>query len=409
MYLQDLTNKLGKLEEKVTFIETLLKYDVSFNNDIFNNEMSVTINKIIDLIVEINEDVKKADTFDILLQTFFETSNCIADILVAITGVSENKNVSKKLLENLISEFPNYKNKLEKVINNSINDITNIYYEIIVVGKSKFNKVYFTNNKNINLVKQLCLHELRKYKIDVIVIDSLKENKIREILINGNYDSKTIFSKNQIKVNMPKLINKEMSNYEYNILRLNLKKIDLEYYLQFKNLKVSIISNNCWGGYLYQKSGMKYSSPLVWTFVSASDFVKLVSNLNYYFKLKLKFIKEKDVGYPVALLNDIKISFPHYKTEEEAQSKWYKRLKRVNYENMIIQANIENYNDAVNFNNLKFKNKIAFTPEDYNLSSCVYLSGWKKDKYDHKKYKYFSQYCHLRSWEYINISKLINK
>ncbi|WP_234119731.1 DUF1919 domain-containing protein [Clostridium hydrogenum] len=409
MYSQYLKNKLNKLKEKVSFIEIVCKYDVSFNSDIVNNELIKPINETIDLVVEINEDIKQANTFNRFLQAFFETSNFMADILIEIVEAFENKNMSKKSLENLINEFQNYKNKLEDVIDNSINDITNVYYEIVTIGKSKFNKLYFTNNKqNINLGKQTYLYELENCKIDVIVIDSIKEDKIREILINENYNPKTIFSQNEIKIDIPKLINREISSDEYGILHLNLKKIELEYYLQFKNLNVSIISNNCWGGYLYQKSGMEYSSPLLWTYVQTSDFIKLVGDLKYYFKLKLKFIKEEDKEYPIAFLGDVKIYFQHCKTEEEARNKWYRRLKRVNYEDIIIQANVENYSDAIKFDNMNFKNKIALTPEDYNLSSCVYLSGWQKDKYDCEKYKTFSQYCHLRSWEYIDMSRLIN-
>lgn len=410
MYLKCLKNKLDKLDEKVFFIETLCKYDISFNSDEFNNEMVRSINEIIDSVVEINGDIKEANTFNKFLQAFFKTSNHIADILIEIIRAFENKNISKKLLENLIDEFQNYKDKSENIINNSINDIVNVYHEIVAIGKNKFNKAYFTNNiRNINLGKQKYLYELENCKIDVIVIDSIKEDKIREILVNGNYDPKIIFSQSEIKIDIPKSTNREISSDEYYLLALNLKKIDLEYYLQFKELNVSIISNNCWDGYLYQKSGMEYSSPLVWTAIEVSDFIKLVSDLKYYFNLKLKFIKEQGKECPVALLGDVTIYFPHYKTEEEAQSKWDRRLKRVNYENMIIQANIENYTDAVKFDNLSFKNKVAFTPEDYNLRSCVYLSEWQKNKSDYQRYKSFSQYCHLRSWEYIDISKLIDR
>lgn len=405
MYLKDLSRKLDEFKTKINYIEILCKIDLSFDND----DIAVAINDIIDIFVPLNEKIQEANTFDSVRNAFFEASKDVSDVLVQMVEVFENKNLSKIHLEKLINVSQRYKEKLQDIIDNSVNDIVNVYYEIKMIGKKKFNILYFTNQKRdyINSVKQVFLYELENFKIDSIVIDSIKSEEIRSILIKENYDLKMIFMKNEVKVNISKLKNKELSNEEYSILHLNLNRIDLAYYLSSKNSNISIISNNCWGGYLYKKCGLEYSSPLVWTFVPVNDFIKLINNLSHYFNCKLEFIKEENLEYPVALLDNIKIYFPHYKTEEEAESKWNKRLKRFSYENILVQANIEKYDDAIKFENMNIKNKISFTPQNYNLTSCVYLDKWDKEKLDYEKYKNFSQYCHLRSWEYIDIPKLL--
>jgi uncharacterized protein (DUF1919 family) len=405
MYLKDLSRKLDEFKTKINYIEILCKIDLSFDND----DTALAINEIIDIFVPINEKIQEANTFDSLRKAFFEASKDVSDVLVQMVEAFENKNLSKIHLEKLINVSKRYKEKLQEIIDNSVNDIVNVYYEIKMIGKKEFNILYFTNQKRdyTNSVKQVFLYELENYKIDSIVIDSIKSEKIRNILIKENYDLKMIFMKNEIKVNISNLKNKEISNEEYSILHLNLNRIDLAYYLGSKKSNISIISNNCWGGYFYKKCGLEYSSPLVWTFVPVNDFIKLINNLSHYFNCKLEFIKEENLEYPVAFLDNIKIYFPHYKTEEEAESKWNKRLNRFSYDNILLQANIENYDDAIKFENVRIKNKIAFTPQNYNLTSCVYLDKWNNEQRDYEKYKNFSQYCHLRSWEYIDIPKLL--
>lgn len=67
-------------------------------------------------------------------------------------------------------------------------------------------------------------------------------------------------------------------------------------------------------------------------FLYPVDFIKYVKKLKYYSGLKLEFIKEPNITYPVGKLDDIKIYFMHYKSEEEAMQKWEERTKRLNYD-----------------------------------------------------------------------------
>ncbi|HHS93529.1 MAG TPA: DUF1919 domain-containing protein, partial [Campylobacterales bacterium] len=42
----------------------------------------------------------------------------------------------------------------------------------------------------------------------------------------------------------------------------------------------SIISNNCWGTFIYKKYGLPYQSPFVNLFIFADDYLKLLENFS---------------------------------------------------------------------------------------------------------------------------------
>ena len=80
----------------------------------------------------------------------------------------------------------------------------------------------------------------------------------------------------------------------------------------------TIISNNCWGGEVYESYNLIKQSPTVGLFFMASDYIKFISDLKIYLKKDLQFIDPKESRYyekvkhsnkygkyPVAKLGDI--------------------------------------------------------------------------------------------------------
>lgn len=142
---------------------------------------------------------------------------------------------------------------------------------------------------------------------------------------------------------------------------------------RLKSKDFTIISNNCWGGAIYQKYGLEYRSPTVGLYILGHDFVKLCSDWERYMKLQLEFIpwesasyyyalKDKE-KYPVAKLGDIEIYFMHYRSEQEAAEKWYRRAKRINPEKMIFKLSQRegcSKEDIEAFMALPLKNKVCF-------------------------------------------------
>lgn len=163
--------------------------------------------------------------------------------------------------------------------------------------------------------------------------------------------------------------------------------------MKLRNKNFTIISNNCWGGFVYQMFGLKYTSPTIGLFFIGSDYVKFCEKLEYYTSVDLKFIPFEEsknyslinngLKYPVGILDDIEVYFMHYKSEEEAKEKWEKRCQRINFNNVIFKiSQREGYlkEDIENFMDLNIKNKIAFS-YDY-IEGAFYVPELKKFRGD---------------------------
>lgn len=164
---------------------------------------------------------------------------------------------------------------------------------------------------------------------------------------------------------------------------------------KLNNTDFTIISNNCWGGFVYQKFGMEYLSPTIGLFIMEADYLKFVYDLKGYIKHDLKFIEpsdskyynqltnngEKPINYPVARLGDIDIFFMHYHSKEEAIEKWARRCKKINFNNMIIKlSEREDCTEETiqQFSKLSYDKKILFTQKEQLYSCCKYIEGLDK-------------------------------
>lgn len=209
----------------------------------------------------------------------------------------------------------------------------------------------------------------------------------------------------------------------YEGVRLRILKIVRDFGAKYrrKNLKnqdFTIISNNCWGGMIYESYNLPKKSPTVGCFFMASDYIKFVSNLHEYLESNLKFIdpndskwkdelcKDKRFGsYPIALLRDIEIFFLHYHSEEEVMEKWNRRCKRINWDNILIKFNDQNgctHLELEQFIKLPYKNKIFFT--------CKQWDGYSENKIVNKVNQIFQYDFVMASYEPFGfkITKLLN-
>ena len=148
----------------------------------------------------------------------------------------------------------------------------------------------------------------------------------------------------------------------------------------------SIISNNCWAGIVYQYYDLPYQSPTIGLYFFADDYVRFVSDLRHYCGCELSFIQAKNSRYhevlkergqdniPIGLLDDVEIMFLHYSSPEEAMEKWDRRVRRINWDHLIIkfsQQNLATIDHLIAVDRLPYKDKIIFTTGDYGLSSQV--------------------------------------
>lgn len=179
---------------------------------------------------------------------------------------------------------------------------------------------------------------------------------------------------------------------------------------RLKNQDFSIISNNCWGGLISQYYGLPYNSPTCGILIGGPDYIKFCKNIKYYLSLKLNFINYEVSKYkeefrnfnphPVAKLGDIEIYFPHYHSETEAAEKWYRRINRINWDNIIFKiSQRQTFTPDIikEFAELDLPNKLIFADEKINNDTIV-IPGISRLKGDETPI----------TLEYLNITKYLN-
>lgn len=173
---------------------------------------------------------------------------------------------------------------------------------------------------------------------------------------------------------------------------------------------VSILSNNCFAGRVYQDLHRPYLSPTAGLTILYPDYITFLEKLQYYrfaplvWTEKSRYPRGEQMRktwkhwYPIALIGgDLEVHFLHYRSKEEAEEKWRRRCDRINMDNLYIVAAAQGNctEDMVaRFANLPYK-KIFLVKERYqnDYPDVVYVNEFVKDGADpyrkaHIYYKY---------------------
>ena len=174
---------------------------------------------------------------------------------------------------------------------------------------------------------------------------------------------------------------------KYETIRIKLRKYYIKATYKIRKKKINcdnftIISNNCWGGFVYQSYGLKYLTPTIGCFFIADDYIRFISDIKKYLNHnELRFIEPtkskwyqdiKNISkfgeYPIGVIDDIEIHFLHYTSSEMAKEKWEERKKRINYDKIIYkfsEMNLCSEKNILDFQKLNLKNKICFISNKY--------------------------------------------
>ena len=183
--------------------------------------------------------------------------------------------------------------------------------------------------------------------------------------------------------------------------------------IRLKNKNFTLIANNCNGSLICHDLGIRYNSPFVNLYLEPKEFIKYLSNMEYYNNCDIKFIKEKDRDYPVGILDDIKIYFVHYNTNKEAEEKWNERKSRINLENLFVlmaERDECTMEDLIAFDNLSYENKIVFTHLPYdNIKSSFYIKGFENDKQVGECFRFKNRYTGKKYYDDFDYVSWFNK
>lgn len=111
---------------------------------------------------------------------------------------------------------------------------------------------------------------------------------------------------------------------------------------RFGQNAVTIISNNCAAGFIYNALGLRFDSPTINLYFEDSDFLIFTLNLHSYLEGTLSEDRLSDRDYPVGRLvptdggRPISVFFMHYETFEQAQKAWDRRKSRVHWDRVAV-------------------------------------------------------------------------
>ncbi|RCR67626.1 DUF1919 domain-containing protein [Larkinella punicea] len=186
------------------------------------------------------------------------------------------------------------------------------------------------------------------------------------------------------------------------------------------NYNFTIISNNCWGGFVYNYFKLKYQTPFVGLFLFAPCYIKFLENFDSYINSDLVFIKANESKYknnietqeyPIALLdNEVEIHFLHYTSEIMAKKNWKKRSSRINKTNMLVKFSDRDLctKELIErFDNLPFNNKICFTTKKYPLKSVIFFNEQIQNDMVENEWGVYRKYMNIKKT--LNNLKRIHK
>lgn len=146
----------------------------------------------------------------------------------------------------------------------------------------------------------------------------------------------------------------------------------------------TLITNNCWGGIIYNNYEKEFASPTINLQILPEEFPDFCEHLSFYMSGELTEVKELTPWHqdymtnmfgavlPDCPLGDIKgilVVFQHYKTFEEAKKLWDRRKQRIDYDNIGYMFHVKDrlyMAEARRFMKLNLPNSICIT-EDFEM------------------------------------------
>ena len=149
-----------------------------------------------------------------------------------------------------------------------------------------------------------------------------------------------------------------------------LPSFDLDRYIKVRESRVSIIANQCWGGFTYHSLGMQFLSSFINLYVMSEDYIKLLRNFDYYMDLPLHFIREEyepnlERNYPVLGLDDVTLHFNHYRDSDSAIDSWNRRKSRINRNNMFVCMTLSCHKHTEEIQTVPLQHKHGLTAIPY--------------------------------------------
>lgn len=129
---------------------------------------------------------------------------------------------------------------------------------------------------------------------------------------------------------------------------MNIPLFDFRRYIQLIENRITILSDDCWGGHIYHYLYMQFYSPLINIKWREGEFVKFIQDPNYYLSQPLEMERDGNIRenvYPIASLGKagkkVMLELIHSAKFSDAEKLWNRRRERINYNNFFVKLSFD--------------------------------------------------------------------
>lgn len=159
----------------------------------------------------------------------------------------------------------------------------------------------------------------------------------------------------------------------------------------------TIVSDDCWGGAVYQRLGLPYRTPFVGLSLAAPDFLTLLGDLRTNIEGSLAFqetsrwehmarerAESSRPSYPIGVTEQgVELHFIHFDSPHEAEEKWRRRAERIAWDRLFVKFDagkpLAGERERAAFAALPYERKLMLTPSGDRDARGVAVPAWTED------------------------------
>lgn len=200
------------------------------------------------------------------------------------------------------------------------------------------------------------------------------------------------------------------------VLNLRIKNHKKQMRKIYHNGDVTIISNSCLAGIIYNTLGLQFCSPTINQFMKMADYLEFIKNLQFW--MNCEFIEDveesKNWKFPVGYLQSsidnqrLYIFMNHYSSFDEGKAKWEERKKRIIWNKLYVIYDFNDKDCDINllyeFDKLPLKHKICIVHSEITgLKNSYRMKCIGKEDPIIKQFEYdgMTGKHYFEEWDYV--------
>ena len=177
--------------------------------------------------------------------------------------------------------------------------------------------------------------------------------------------------------------------------KMLLPLFDFRQYVNLLKNPITILSDDCWGGEVYHRLGLPFTSPLINVYWDKEEYIRFIQDPLFYLGTELTIVSDGRMpdAYPIGRLGDGKrsviLKFLHVRTFAEAKEQWDRRNARVNCNNLFAKLSVSRTDNK--------KEEYLQAYDKINHKKILFLATEGEEEYKVKRYLW-----HIRQKDWVD-------